>query len=121
MSVINTATNTVVATTAVGDSPGAVAVRPDGERAYVANYGSDTVSIINTADNTVGATKGVGNGPAAIAVADTPNGTRAYVADQLDGTVSVIQTNAINAVIARSRWATSPAAWPSPPTAPRPT
>src|SRR5688572_15404528 len=46
VSVIDTATNTVVATVAVGDRPMAVAVLPDGSRAYIANSEADTVSVI---------------------------------------------------------------------------
>ena len=37
VSVINTATNTVIATIPVGTSPGDVAVNPDGTRVYVTN------------------------------------------------------------------------------------
>ena len=65
--------------------------------AYVANYGSNTVSAIDTATNTVVATVGVGNAPGAIAV--TPDGTRAYVVNQASNTVSVIDT-ATNTVVA---------------------
>ena len=43
VSVIDTATNIVVATFAVGDSPSDVAITPDGTRAYVANGNSDDV------------------------------------------------------------------------------
>src|SRR2546427_8312078 len=43
-SVIDTATNTVVATIPVGVTPFAVAVAPNGTRAYVTNESSNTVS-----------------------------------------------------------------------------
>jgi YVTN family beta-propeller protein len=46
VSVIDTATNTVVATVAVGNAPGAVAISPDGTRAYVANNQDGTVSVL---------------------------------------------------------------------------
>jgi YVTN family beta-propeller protein len=49
VSVIDTATNTVVATVPVGNAPTAVAVTPDGTKAYVTNYGSASVSVIKTA------------------------------------------------------------------------
>src|SRR5262244_2845507 len=45
VSVIDTATNTVVATVPVGSVPLGVAITPDGTRAYVANPGSGTVSV----------------------------------------------------------------------------
>ena len=59
VSVIDTATNNVVATVPVGSLPAGVAVIPDGKHAYVANEGSATVSVISTATNTVVATVGV--------------------------------------------------------------
>ena len=66
MSVISTATNTVIATIPVGSSPVGVAVTPDGSKVYVANDGDNTVSVISTATNTViGAPIPVGNDPVA--------------------------------------------------------
>ena len=49
VSVIDTATNTVVAAISVEGVPAAVAVTPDGKHVYVANGGSNTVSVIETA------------------------------------------------------------------------
>ena len=72
MSVINTATNTVVATVAVGTDPAWVAITPNGAFAYVTNIGSNNVSVINTATNTVVATVTVGTNPLGVAI--TPNG-----------------------------------------------
>ena len=48
VSVINTATNTVTATIALGANrnPYSVAVSPDGTRAYTANLSANTVSVI---------------------------------------------------------------------------
>jgi YVTN family beta-propeller protein len=95
VSVINTATNTVVATIPVGVSPSGVAVTPDGTRAYVTNAGSAApnsanVSVINTATNTVVATIPVGTQPTGVVF--TPDGTRAYVTNFVNNTVSVINT-----------------------------
>src|SRR5260370_24513352 len=72
VSVIDTATYTLVATIPVGQYPAGVAITPNGAFAYVANYNSNTVSVIDTATNTVIATVPVGNEPRAIAI--TPNG-----------------------------------------------
>jgi YVTN family beta-propeller protein len=66
VSVIDTATQTVVATVPVGESPDGVAVNLAGTRAYVANQDSDTVSVIDTATLAVIATVPVGEGPAAL-------------------------------------------------------
>jgi YVTN family beta-propeller protein len=69
--VIDTGTNTVVATIPVGDLVG-VAITPDGTRTYVANLGSNTVSVIDTATNTVVATIAVGLFPLGVAITPAP-------------------------------------------------
>jgi YVTN family beta-propeller protein len=57
VSVIDSATNTVVATVPVGVLPIAVAVTPDGAFAYVTNnFDNTVVSVIKAATNTVVAT-----------------------------------------------------------------
>ena len=56
MSAIDTATNTVCATIAVGNSPFGIAITPDGATAYVTNNGGLTVSVIDTVTNAVVAT-----------------------------------------------------------------
>jgi YVTN family beta-propeller protein len=53
VSVIDTATNIVVATVLVGLRPAGVAITPDGTHAYVTNAGDHTVSVIETATNTL--------------------------------------------------------------------
>ena len=98
VSVIDTSTNTVIATVGVGHGPLGVAITPDGSRAYVANVGSSSISVINTGTNTVIATVGTFQ---PVGVAITPDGTRAYVTNSsaTSGTVSVIDT-ATDTVIA---------------------
>ena len=98
VSVINTATNTVVGSPiTVGDVPFGIAITPDGTKAYVTNFNADTVSVIDTATNTVvGSAIPVGDAPRDIAI--TPDGTKAYVTNQDADTVSVIDT-ATNTVV----------------------
>jgi len=86
VAVIDTVTNTVVATIPVGDGPFGVAITPDGMRAYVANLGS-TVSVINTVTNTVIATVPVGGSGRGVAI--TPDGARVYISSN---PLSVIDT-----------------------------
>ena len=105
VSVINTATNTVVATIPVGIVPGLLAVSPDGTRVYVPNQGSDTVSVINTATNTVVATIPAGSQPVGAGV--SPDGARVYVTNTNANTVSVINT-ATNTVITTIPVGTAP-------------
>ena len=102
VSVIDTATDTVIATILpVGLVPFGVAVSPDGSKVYVTNSVSPTgtVSVIDTATNTVSATVPVGIAPFGVAV--KPDGSKVYVANQLASTVSVIDTatNTVSATI----------------------
>lgn len=100
VSVIDIATNTVVATAAVGIFPTAVAVNLGGTRAYIANQNTGDVSVIDTSTNTVVATIGVGSGLDAIAL--NPAGTLAYATSGgTSGSVSVIDTatNTVTAVV----------------------
>ncbi len=90
VSVIDTTTNTSLGTSiSVGATPRAIAITPDGDRAYVVNVGDSDVSVIDIATNTKLASDiEVGALPKAIAIA--PDGERAYVANDGDGDVSVI-------------------------------
>lgn len=105
VSVINTATNTVDATVAVGSAPFDVAITPDGAFAYVTNSLSNNVSVIDTAMNTVVATVAVDDTPFGIAI--TPDGTFAYVANFGRRNVSVINT-ITNVVVATVAVGTNP-------------
>ena len=72
VAVIDTATDTVVATISVGILPEAVAITPDGTRAYVANTGTSTVSVIDTASLNVVSTIRVGKSPWGVAIGPPP-------------------------------------------------
>ena len=98
VSVLDTASNTITATVAVGFGPIAVAVNRAGTRVYVANHGQSTVSVIDTASNTVTATVPVGFGPKAVAV--NPAGNRVYVTNEFSDTASVLDVDACHTVIA---------------------
>src|SRR5947208_2126456 len=73
VSVIDTSSNTVVATVAVEFVPLGVAITPDGTRAYVTTEGSNSVSVIDTSSNTVVARVAVGIEPQGVII--TPDGT----------------------------------------------
>lgn len=92
MSVIDTATDTVIGTIAVGLGATAVAFSPNGATAYVANTSDDTVSVIDTATRTVTATIPLPTGGDAIEIAVTPDGSKVYVTNGGVDTVSVINT-----------------------------
>ena len=84
ISVVETHNNTVVATINGFSGPFAIAITPDGNYAYVTNFGSNnfapygtTVSAINLKTNTIAATINVGIQPSGIGI--TPDGKYAYV------------------------------------------
>lgn len=97
VSVIDTASNLVVKTVAVGNQPLGAAVNAAGTRAYVINQLSGSVSVIDTSINGVVETVTVGGGPSGVAV--KPPGDLAYVTNRDDKNVSVIDTTA-NMVVA---------------------
>ena len=97
VSVLDTVTNSGVATIPVGAEPVDVAITPNGTRAYVVNQADGTVSVIDTGSNAVvGGPIAVGSEPRGVAI--TPDGGHAYVSNFGDGTVSVIDT-ASNTVV----------------------
>jgi YVTN family beta-propeller protein len=94
VSVIDTATNTVVASVVVGTDPIGVATSPDGTLVYAANS-NDTVSVIDTATNTVVHTFAVDPKPETGVhyIAVGPDGTL-YVTDTKDKMLRVVTTTA---------------------------
>jgi YVTN family beta-propeller protein len=103
VTVLEAPTNTVLTTTSVGYLPSYIAISRDGSKAYISNYGNNTVMVIATATNSIVATVQVGHGPDGIAI--TPDGSRAYVANYSDNTVSVIDTatNSVTATVTVGR------------------
>jgi YVTN family beta-propeller protein len=68
-----------------------IAITPDGGTAFVANYGSDTVTPIRTVSRRAGRPIPVGKQPWAIAI--TPDGRTAYVVNYGPDTVTPINTS----------------------------
>jgi YVTN family beta-propeller protein len=90
VSVIDIATNSVIATVATADYPIGIAITPDGKYAYVTNQTGMTISIINTTTNTVEST--INNNVMNDGIVITPDGGRAYVANHQINSFSVIDT-----------------------------
>src|SRR5438309_1243883 len=72
----------------VGTNPYAVAITPNGTKAYVTNDGSETVTPITTATNTAGAPIKVGKRPEAVVF--TPDGSTAWVGNYESNTMTPI-------------------------------
>jgi YVTN family beta-propeller protein len=101
VSVIDTASNTVVKTIEVGLHPTGLALSPSGDRVYVTNANSDTVSAISTATDTVVKTLHVGDrgrdsllGASPNAVTVSPNGRTLYVANAARNAIAVLDAAA---------------------------
>ncbi len=129
VSVINAASNTVIATIPIPREPVGVAVSPNGSRLYVVNgcgpdcVGSDVqgaVSVIDIAAGSAAENMVIATIPLAdeyaIGVAVSPDGSRVYVTHLLDsatetkGMVSVI-TPRPTASLPASRFCPAPPAW----------
>jgi YVTN family beta-propeller protein len=92
VSVIDTATDTVIHTVSIGSYPCAVAVTPDGSKVYVASLRDNAVYVFDTATNTI-ITRIYGMfGPWDLSV--TPDGREVYVANKENPSpgVAVINT-----------------------------
>jgi YVTN family beta-propeller protein len=87
VSVIDSASDTVIATTSTSLPCWDAAVSPDGTTALIVDNGGK-VSVIDTSSNAVSTTLTVGNSPEAVAFA--PDGKTAFVVNTQDSTVSVI-------------------------------
>ncbi len=111
VSIIDIATNTVTGTIAGFDGPSGIVITPDGNFAYVNNYGAPcgvgsanatTVNVVNLNTNSIIDTITVGLAPAGLDI--TPDGAFVYVINYEDGnpgtgTISIIRTSD-NTVIA---------------------
>ena len=88
VSVIDGATDAVIATIGVGHRPNGIAVNPATNRIYVANTGGNDVSVIDGATNLVIATVPAGSQPFDVAVNAVTN--RVYVTNVSSHNVTVI-------------------------------
>ena len=77
VSVLDTSSNTIVATVTVGNNPTHDTITPNGMFVYVTNSTDNSVSVINTLSLQVIATVTFGTSPTALAMA--PNGNTVYV------------------------------------------
>ena len=99
VAVIDTSSNTVIATMNVGAAPAGVSIAPDGKHAYVASVGTNSVVVIDTSSNSVTATVALGTVDP-VGFAFTPDGSRVYVLDA-GGNLTVIATssNSVTATV----------------------
>lgn len=91
VSVIDTTKNAVVATIPVHRGPSYISVDATGQRAFVANTGSNTVSVIDLAARKVIATVATGEKPTMALIA--PDGRSLVVTNKGAGSISVYASN----------------------------
>jgi YVTN family beta-propeller protein len=72
VSVIDPATDSVIASVPVGQRPWGIALTPDGGRLYTANGPSNDVTVVDTRDLTVVKTIPVGKLPWGVAIGQAP-------------------------------------------------
>jgi YVTN family beta-propeller protein/YD repeat-containing protein len=102
--VLNTTTNTIVASAQVGPTPSSVALTPDGLRLVAINSDDNTTTLFDTTTNTV-ASVVPSHGATPILTATLPGNRLAYVLNRDSDTVSVIDVvanAALDAPIARN-------------------
>src|SRR5262249_21917130 len=96
--------NSLIKTIAVGRHPCGLALAPAGDRLYVTNANSDTVSVVDTATDAVVKTLHVGEdgpdhepvlGSSPNAVAVGPSGRTLYVANASQNAVAVVDVEAL--------------------------
>jgi YVTN family beta-propeller protein len=107
VSVIDGASNAVIASPAIGTGPYAMAVNLVTNKVYVANSKGDSMSVIDGASNLVIATPPVGTYPVGVAVNPVTN--RVYVANYYANSLSVIDGES-NTVVATLSVGTGPCA-----------
>ncbi|HXI27414.1 MAG TPA: bifunctional YncE family protein/alkaline phosphatase family protein [Vicinamibacterales bacterium] len=99
VSVLDTASRTILKHIDVGLHPTGMALSPSGDRLYVTNANSDTVSVIDTTSDTVARTLQVGErgperravlGSAPNAIAVSPDGQTLFVANAAQNAIAVV-------------------------------
>lgn len=89
VTMIDTTSNSILQTLAVGLGPSDIAISPDGSLAYVTNQFDWTTTVIDIAATTVLTTFNVPGGGGPQAVAFAPDGERAYIVMQ-DAPINII-------------------------------
>lgn len=91
VSVIDTATNTIIQTIAFqGSDLNYMVGNTVGTRLYIVQSRTDRLSVVDTTNNTIAATISIGNSPKAITI--DPNNNDVYIANSVSDDVSIIDT-----------------------------
>jgi YVTN family beta-propeller protein len=96
LTLVDTATRSVIAELPVGIDPRTVSVDDVGDRAYVANRRSNSVSAVDLASRQVIAEVPVGHRPYGLLV--SPDGSQLYVAEQGDHRINVLDAPSLQSI-----------------------
>ena len=105
VTIINPATNSVVAGLNIGSKPSGIAYNPSNGYMYITDFGSSNVTIISSATNSVVKNVSVGSEPYGIVY--DPASAEIYVSNSGSDTVSVINSTT-NSVVANISVGTEP-------------
>ncbi|MGV0851335.1 Ig-like domain-containing protein [Mycolicibacterium phlei] len=89
VTIVDTATNSIVKTVAAGMNPDGIAVKPDGAQIYVTSSQNNTITVVNTATGATARTISLTN-PTAIGI--SPSGQTLYVTSGSTGKLVKITT-----------------------------
>ncbi len=96
VTLVDTASQSVIAELEVGVDPRSVAVSPDGARAFIANQGSDSVTVLDLAARAVIATVPVGDRPVGVSVSS--DGRFVAVTELGDARVRLLDASTLSAL-----------------------
>jgi YVTN family beta-propeller protein len=102
VTVIDGATDSVIATVTAGSGPWALCHNPQNNKVYCANEGSDDVTVIDGTTNHVLRTVAVGDGPSAFC--HNPQENRVYVTNYGSSSISVLRDSAAGVEETTSDW-----------------
>ena len=93
LTLVDTASQSVIAELPVGVDPRSIALSPDGATAYIANQGSDAISVVDLASTGVITAVAVGDRP--VGVAASPDGRLVAVAELGDDRVRFLDASGL--------------------------
>lgn len=93
LTVLNSETAAQLGVIPVGTDPRWIEVSPDQSKAYISNFGSDSITVIDTATRSADQTIDLAAGSSPMGLAPSPDGTRVYVVNSNMNSLSVVDVD----------------------------
>jgi YVTN family beta-propeller protein len=93
LTVLDSETATQLAVIPVGTDPRWIEVSPDQSKAYISNFGSDSITVIDTATRSADQTIDLAAGSSPMGIAPSPDGHRVYVVNSNMNSLSVVDVD----------------------------